>query len=530
MYLLQAVQPTDVIWVSAGGRTGGAGTETDPVKTIQEAVNRAKPGTAVMVKAGVYTENVTLRTNGAQDLPIQIISADGRGKAQIKPADNAKDTLQVAGVDHIVIDGMSIAGPTSASRNAVHVYVNLNNTFDPPKNIVLKNNDIAALAGDGIKVSKAEYVYVLNNRITGSTGEEEGIDFVGVHHGVIGHNEIKGAHGAAINIKGGSYDILVEGNHIDGAGKHGIGVGGYTGEEFFWPGFIGTESYEARDIRVVGNEVENTAHQGIRVLGAQSVELTGNWIHDIVHTKAIGVSAAGSTFHTPAWESKDVTLQGNWLDKTDWLGLASALDSTKLISNYAGSTGPSVWEGVGVTPYYETSGSVQTDETEDSQTPSPSSSIPPSTIDQSSWIKGGSGADVLKGNNSANIIWGAGGHDSLTGGSGADTFVFSEAKAASSDTILDFSNSADRIGIMAAGFGLREGAGLRNGDLEASYFKTVSGTSKQGSALGHGQFLYNKTSYKLMWDSDGAGAAEAALLATFKKGVLLTADHFMIVA
>lgn len=529
MYSLQAVKPTNFIWVSAAGRAGGSGTETDPVKTIQEAVTRAKPGTAVMVKAGVYTENVTLRTNGTQDSPIQIISADGRGKAQLKPADNAKDTLQVAGVDHIVIDGMSIVGPSSAAKNAVHVYVNLNNTFDPPKNIVLKNNDITALAGDGIKVSKAEYVYVLNNRITGSTGEEEGIDFVGVHHGVIGHNEVTDAHSAAINIKGGSYDVLVEGNHVDGAGKHGIGVGGYTGEEFFWPGFIETASYEARDIRVVGNEVENTVQQGIRVMGAQSVELTGNWLHDIAHAKAIGISAAGSTFHTPAWESKDVTLKGNWLDKTDWLGLASALNTTTSLSNNAGSTGPTAWESAGITPYYETSNVVPANEAENSQTPSPSTSIPPSTVNQSSWIKGGSGADVLKGTKSANTLWGAGGHDTLTGGSGVDTFVFGEAKASSSDSILDFTK-ADRIGIITSGFGLLEGAGLKNGDLDVGYFKTVSGTSKQGSAQGHGQFLYNKTSCKLMWDSDGAGPAEAILLATFKKGVLLTADQFMIFA
>jgi len=527
MYSLQAIQPTNIIWVSAGGRTGGAGTAADPVKTIQEAVDRAKPGTAVMVKAGIYTENVTLHKSGTQDLPIQIISADGRGQAQLKPATATKDTLQIGAVDNIVVDGLKIVGPSSAAHNAVHVYVDLG-TFDTPKNIVLKNNDITALDGDGIKVSKAEYVYVLNNRITGSTGEEEGIDFVGVHHGVIGHNEVKDAHSAAINVKGGSYDILVESNHVDGAGKHGIGIGGYTGEQFFWPDFIGTYSYEARDIRVIGNEVENTIQQGIRLTGAQAVELTGNWVHNIAHSKDIGITAAGSTFHTPAWESKDVILQGNWLDKTDWLGLASAAGSTTLIDNHAGLTIPTVWESAGIISYYEDL-SWRTSQTGGTSS-SPAPSTPTDGIDQSSWIKGGSANDVLKGNSQANILWGAGGHDSLTGGSGVDTFVFSEAKATSSDTIQDFANKSDKIGIIASGFGLHEGAGLRNGALDDSYFMPVSGSAKQGKAVGHGQFLYNTTSHTLLWDSDGAGIAQGVLLATLKKGVVLTADHFLIFA
>ncbi|MET1069187.1 MAG: serralysin family metalloprotease [Pseudomonas prosekii] len=81
---------------------------------------------------------------------------------------------------------------------------------------------------------------------------------------------------------------------------------------------------------------------------------------------------------------------------------------------------------------------------------------------------GGSGNDLLIGNNVANelkggagndIIYGAGGADKLWGGAGSDTFVFaasSDSKPGAVDQILDFVSGLDKIDLT----GITKGAGL----------------------------------------------------------------------
>lgn len=535
MYTYQNDKPINYIWVSPEGSDTATGSQSSPVKTIQEAVNRAKPGTAVMVKAGIYTENVTIRNSGAEDLPIQIISADGRGKAQLLPADGTKDTLRIGGVDHIVVDGMKIVGPASEDDNAVHVHVNLPE-FDPPRHITLKNNDITALGGDGIKVSKAEYITVLNNRISGSTGNEEGIDFVGVHHGVIGHNEVKGTRKNPVNVKGGSYDILIEGNYIDGAGTHGLGIGGYTEEQFFWPGFIGTDNYEARDIRVVGNEIANTGHQGIRVIGAHSVELTNNWIHDVVHSKAIGISAAGSTLHTPAWESKNVVVRDNWIDKPDdWLLMMSALDSTTVSGNTLNSTGPSGGSGAGVVSYYEDFAFYQPG-TSVTPTPTPipesdtttSTDAPlPVTPVTNLVLTGTSGDDVIKGGGGSDKLYGKLGNDTLSGGTGKDVFVFDTTPSSSTnvDKVLDFSSLDDSFHLDNAVF-TTLGSGSASSPKKFIADMFVQSTTAQDR---EDRIVYDKLTGSLYYDKDGTGSSAQVKIATISNKIKLYYHDFFVI-
>jgi hypothetical protein len=59
-----AAAPT-IIYVNPGsGVDSGPGTQADPLRTIQQAMNRAGPGTTIHLAAGSYDENVTTRTNG----------------------------------------------------------------------------------------------------------------------------------------------------------------------------------------------------------------------------------------------------------------------------------------------------------------------------------------------------------------------------------------------------------------------------------------------------------------------------------
>ncbi|HET7802810.1 MAG TPA: tandem-95 repeat protein [Pseudolabrys sp.] len=156
-------------------------------------------------------------------------------------------------------------------------------------------------------------------------------------------------------------------------------------------------------------------------------------------------------------------------------------------------------------------------------------------------IKGNNAANVLVGSGGSDIISGGGGNDYiigglgkdyLDGGAGADTFQLSGPTFADADRITDFSALEDRIAVLASDYGLREGRGSISGSLDPSYFAAISGKGVefQGTVSGHGQFLYNSTTFTLMWDKDGAGPAFVGeTIATFPTDVQLTAANFTIV-
>ena len=143
---------------------------------------------------------------------------------------------------------------------------------------------------------------------------------------------------------------------------------------------------------------------------------------------------------------------------------------------------------------------------------------------------GNAQVNSIVGNSNANIISGGGAKDTLTGGAGADTFVLGPANAANTVTITDFAVE-DRFGITASDYGLTQGSGLvDNGSgtlvLDPTWFATVTGT--QGTAAGHGQFLYNTTTRSMMWDADGSGPVAGTALATLQTGAVVTAANFAI--
>ena len=153
-------------------------------------------------------------------------------------------------------------------------------------------------------------------------------------------------------------------------------------------------------------------------------------------------------------------------------------------------------------------------------------------------LNGGAGDDVIYGNDGNDTLIGGAGKDELWGGAGSDTFVFRAPDATSIDRVKDFSvTDHDHIGVYASDYGLSLGHGLvDNGTgnlvLDPSYFVAVSGsaTTVQGTASGHGQFVFSSTAstHTLMWDSDGAGPAHGAALATFNLDATPSAADFLV--
>ena len=72
----------------AGANDANTGTFAQPLKTIQAAANLAQAGDTILVKAGIYREEVKPPRGGTKDKPITYLAAPGeevsiRGSEQI---------------------------------------------------------------------------------------------------------------------------------------------------------------------------------------------------------------------------------------------------------------------------------------------------------------------------------------------------------------------------------------------------------------------------------------------------------------
>jgi hypothetical protein len=114
---------------------------------------------------------------------------------------------------------------------------------------------------DGIKLSGLDdfRVEVCHLERWGSGGS--GIDMVGCHRGLIVDNVFRYSDDVsanAVQMKGGTSDIVVRGNRFEHPGSRAVNIGGSTGFPYFRPPVAvdGTEAVnaEARDIVVEGNE------------------------------------------------------------------------------------------------------------------------------------------------------------------------------------------------------------------------------------------------------------------------------------
>jgi len=301
--------PTNYIWVDANAAPGGDGSAEHPFNTIQAAVNLAVPGTAVMVKAGEYHENVSIprSVNGTVDAPIQIVSADGPQAAHIIATSNSIAALGAGGIENLIVDGFWITG----GKNGIQVSMNGMDYTDLIKNIVVNNNMIDGFVEDGVKVNGGENVTVSNNVIKGGT--DEGIDFVAIVNGVISGNDVSGNAGtsAAIFAKMGSENIIIKDNYVHDNAAIGISVGGYVNATTAMrPGY---DTFQAKNVIVEGNVVTGSGRAPVSVFGSVDVTITGNYLQaNSAYYTAIFVGSSNPTVYG-AFASHDVTIADNFL-------------------------------------------------------------------------------------------------------------------------------------------------------------------------------------------------------------------------
>jgi hypothetical protein len=207
-----------------------------------------------------------------------------------------------------------------------------------PAYVTIKNNDVRPAAGDGIKISQGDHISILDNTVVGSS-REQGIDAVGVTRSIISGNDVSGVMGGAgIQVKGGSIDVEISYNTVHDTGRWGILVGGSTSLQDLLPG---TTNYEAKNIRVINNEVDGSNNQAVRIMGAQDVTISGNWFHNVSSSRLIDMLSSSETH--ASWASSNVRFEFNSFDRSNWLTVESGQGQYVLTANRIDGAAPSGW-------------------------------------------------------------------------------------------------------------------------------------------------------------------------------------------
>lgn len=333
------VAPTKIMWVDGDVSYRGKpnGSVEKPFTTIQAAVDAATPGTAIMVKAGDYIENVSIPRNvsGTDSAPIWLISADGPQAAHITAKSDTLATIGGGGTENFIVDGFHITG----GKNGIQFSQNGNDYTDTIKNIVIKNNVIDNVVQDGVKANGGSNVVVTNNVITG--GIDESIDFMSILHGVISHNDVSGNTGtsAAIFAKGGSSDILISNNYVHGVTADGISVGGWT--SYNYKMLEGYDAFQASDVTVVGNRVEDVGKRPLAFRGAVDSVATGNYLEAAqgYYTAVLVGNSAATKYGT--FTSHDISVTDNFITRdTKTLFIEAGSDSVTFADNAVATITP----------------------------------------------------------------------------------------------------------------------------------------------------------------------------------------------
>ncbi|MGI6097000.1 MAG: right-handed parallel beta-helix repeat-containing protein, partial [Dethiobacteria bacterium] len=257
--LFGALGSPDEVWVDASAEEPGDGSESSPFATIQEGINEVAAGGMVKVKAGTYTESVTVNK------ALTLESVDGAEDTTID-ADGEDIAIKIT-ADGVTVDGFTVTGANSSYEGAVFL--------DRVEDCTIKNNTVKDNERSGIYMKQADNNTIEDNTISGNT--------LGIHL------ERASQTGKSCNHN------TIKGNTIENNSSTGISlntsygqVNAATGNEFLDNTIIGNGNY-GFNIQggvwvantIEGNTISGHQQYGIHNNGgAQNNTIKGNTIDD----------------------------------------------------------------------------------------------------------------------------------------------------------------------------------------------------------------------------------------------------------
>jgi hypothetical protein len=232
-------------WVSATEQTVRNTVE------LRAALRAARPGDRILLAPGDYDGGLHIAgLSGTRDARIVIQGTDTARPPVF--SGGGGQAIHLADCNFVTLANLVARGFTANGIN-----IDDGGTFDSPSvGIIVENVTILETGPrgnrDALKMSGVDQFVVRNCRFEGWGGSA--IDMVGCHDGLItgcvfvGREDFEQSN--AVQIKGGSRNVVVERSLFRDAGQRAINCGGSTGLAFFRPR-VG--DYEAKDVTVAGN-------------------------------------------------------------------------------------------------------------------------------------------------------------------------------------------------------------------------------------------------------------------------------------
>jgi len=239
------------------------------VDSLRAALRDLKPSTTLKIASGDYPGGHSV--SGIEKLTIEAL--DPKNPPHFRGGGNA---WHFSRCNDLTLRNLRVSGQTSNG-------LNLDDGGDlanPTTGITIEHVEISDIGPkgnhDGIKCSGLDKLTIRDCTITGWGGQ--GIDFVGCHHSLITGCRFIGKEGftasAAVQLKGGTSDVIVEKCRFTNAGERPINLGGSTGLPYFRPQ---DAKYEATRLIVRDNVIEGSPCAAAFV-GVDGAEFSGNTI------------------------------------------------------------------------------------------------------------------------------------------------------------------------------------------------------------------------------------------------------------
>jgi hypothetical protein len=235
------------------GSASGNGSLADPFGMPHQAAAAAQAGDLILIHEGRYSgSNYITGLQGTADNPIVISGVSGEGPAVLA---DAGEPLHLINPRYVVLQDFTVENATSNG-------INIDDGGDyttPAQHVVLRRLTVRLVGPAGnhdcIKLSGVDDFFVFDCEIRECSPDDisgSGIDMVGCHDGWIEGNHFEDMGANAVQTKGGSANVIIQGNTMVDAGQRALNLGGSTGPAYFRP--LGAD-YEARNIQALSNIV-----------------------------------------------------------------------------------------------------------------------------------------------------------------------------------------------------------------------------------------------------------------------------------